>query len=115
MRISASTSVVWRVRRKTRRKSENPNSFQSSVKAQTLPKARADSKVTEAAGGAPGNGFTDNFWYADYLADLDFLLDALYPDQSVDLVGHSMGGNVVMLYAGVRPTRVRRLDSWLLI
>jgi len=58
---------------------------------------------------APGNGFTDNFWYADYMADLDFLLDALYPDQSVDLVGHSMGGNVVMLYAGVRPTRVRRL------
>jgi len=58
---------------------------------------------------APGNGFTDNFWYADYLADLDFLLDALYPDQSVDLVGHSMGGNVVMLYAGIRPARVRRL------
>jgi pimeloyl-ACP methyl ester carboxylesterase len=27
----------------------------------------------------------------------------------VDLVGHSMGGNVVMLYAGVRPERIRRL------
>ena len=57
----------------------------------------------------PGDGVVDNFWYADYLADLDCLLDALVPGQSVDLVGHSMGGNVVMLYAGVRPTRIRRL------
>ena len=29
--------------------------------------------------------------------------------QSVNLVGHSMGGNVAMIYAGVRPERVRRL------
>jgi len=27
----------------------------------------------------------------------------------VDLCGHSMGGNVVMSYAGVRSARVRRL------
>jgi pimeloyl-ACP methyl ester carboxylesterase len=27
----------------------------------------------------------------------------------VDLVGHSMGGNIAMLYAGVRPARIRRL------
>jgi pimeloyl-ACP methyl ester carboxylesterase len=51
----------------------------------------------------------DNFWFADYLADLDFLLDAIAPGQSVDLVGHSMGGNVAMMYAGVRPERIRRL------
>ena len=31
------------------------------------------------------------------------------PTQPVDLLGHSMGGNVVMSYAGVRPERVRRL------
>ena len=31
------------------------------------------------------------------------------PAQPVDLLGHSMGGNVVMIYAGVRPERVRRL------
>jgi pimeloyl-ACP methyl ester carboxylesterase len=30
-------------------------------------------------------------------------------DAPVDLLGHSMGGNVVMIYAGVRPERVRRL------
>jgi pimeloyl-ACP methyl ester carboxylesterase len=51
----------------------------------------------------------DNFWFADYLADLDFLLDQYAPGQAVNLVGHSLGGNVVMLYAGIRPQRVRRL------
>ena len=55
--------------------------------------------------GAP----VDNYWIPDYLADLDFLLDHYSPDAPVNLVGHSMGGNVVMLYAGSRPARVRRL------
>ena len=52
---------------------------------------------------------TDCYWFPDYLADLDALLDSLSPDQPVDLVGHSMGGNVVMMYAGTRPERIRRL------
>ena len=52
---------------------------------------------------------TDHFVFADYLADLDFLLDHFSPGAAVNLVGHSMGGNVVMAYAGVRPERVRRL------
>jgi pimeloyl-ACP methyl ester carboxylesterase len=51
----------------------------------------------------------DNYWYPDYLADLDFLVDHYSPEAPVHLVGHSMGGNVVMLYAGARPHRVRRL------
>ena len=51
----------------------------------------------------------DCYWFPDYLGDLDALLDALSPDAPVDLLGHSMGGNVVMNYAGVRPQRVRRL------
>ena len=55
--------------------------------------------------GAP----VDNYWFADYLADLDFLLDHYAADQPVDLVGHSMGGHVVMHYAGIRPGRIRRL------
>jgi pimeloyl-ACP methyl ester carboxylesterase len=49
------------------------------------------------------------YWFPDYLADLDELLHHLSPDAPVDLVGHSMGGNVALLYAGVRPHRVRRL------
>jgi len=52
---------------------------------------------------------TDSYWFPDYLGDLDALLDALSPDRPIDLVGHSMGGNVVMMYAGVRPQRIRRL------
>ena len=51
----------------------------------------------------------DCYWFPDYLGDLDALLDTLSPDGPVDLLGHSMGGNVVMQYAGVRPHRVRRL------
>lgn len=51
----------------------------------------------------------DHYFFADYLADLDQLLAHCAPGQAVDLVGHSMGGNVAMMYAGVRPARVRRL------
>jgi pimeloyl-ACP methyl ester carboxylesterase len=51
----------------------------------------------------------DNYWYPDYLADLDFLIDHYSREAPVHLVGHSMGGNVVMLYAGARPHRIRRL------
>jgi pimeloyl-ACP methyl ester carboxylesterase len=51
----------------------------------------------------------DNYWFPDYLADLDFLLDHYAGGQPVDLVGHSMGGNVAMLYTGVRPERIRKL------
>jgi pimeloyl-ACP methyl ester carboxylesterase len=52
---------------------------------------------------------TDNYWFPDYLADLDFLLDHYAPGTPVDLVGHSMGGNIAMLYSGARPQRIRRL------
>jgi pimeloyl-ACP methyl ester carboxylesterase len=51
----------------------------------------------------------DNFWFPDYLADLDFLLDHYVPNGPIHLVGHSMGGNVAMIYAGIRPERIRRL------
>ena len=57
-----------------------------------------------------GFGHTDwaphGYWYPDYLADLDTLLEQLSPRRAVPLVGHSMGGNVALLYAGVRPARV---------
>ena len=51
----------------------------------------------------------DNYWFPDYLADLDMLIDHYSPEAPVDLVGHSMGGNIAMLYAGSRPARIRRL------
>jgi pimeloyl-ACP methyl ester carboxylesterase len=51
----------------------------------------------------------DCYWFPDYLADLDALLDHFSPGQPVDLVGHSMGGNIAMMFGGVRPERIRRL------
>jgi pimeloyl-ACP methyl ester carboxylesterase len=54
---------------------------------------------------------TVSYWYPDYLADLEALLDHYQPEGQVDLVGHSMGANIVGIYAGVRPARVRSVVS----
>lgn len=51
----------------------------------------------------------DTYWFPDYLGDLDRLLAHCSPDDPANLVGHSMGGNIACLYAGVRPGRVARL------
>jgi pimeloyl-ACP methyl ester carboxylesterase len=53
-------------------------------------------------------GKADCYWFADYLADLDALLEHIEPVAPVNLVGHSLGGNVAALYAGVRPARIAR-------
>jgi pimeloyl-ACP methyl ester carboxylesterase len=54
-------------------------------------------------------GKSDCYWFPDYLADLDFLLDEIAPHAPVHLIGHSLGGNVAALYAGVRPERIAKL------
>jgi pimeloyl-ACP methyl ester carboxylesterase len=54
---------------------------------------------------------SQGYWFADYVADLEALLDVFAPGGQVDLIGHSLGGNVAMQYAGVRPQRVRALVS----
>jgi pimeloyl-ACP methyl ester carboxylesterase len=51
------------------------------------------------------------YWFPDYVADLEALLDAFAPGEPANLVGHSLGGNIVMHYAGARPARVRALVS----
>jgi pimeloyl-ACP methyl ester carboxylesterase len=51
----------------------------------------------------------DGYWFPDYFADLEALLDRLAPHTPVTLIGHSMGGNIATLYAGIRPERVRRV------
>lgn len=58
--------------------------------------------------GLSGWTSADGYWFADYFADLDAIL-RLYEDDdavAVNLVGHSMGGNVALMYAGIRPQRV---------
>ena len=57
--------------------------------------------VRESGGG--------HYGFPEYLSDLDAVLDVYAPTQPVNLIGHSMGANVVCLYAGVRPERVRRV------
>jgi len=51
------------------------------------------------------------YWFWDYVADLDALVAHFSPDAPVRLVGHSLGGNVVMHYAGSQPDRVRSVVS----
>ena len=51
----------------------------------------------------------ESYWFPDYVADLDAILQHYSPEQSVNLLGHSMGGNIAMLYAGVRPERIAKL------
>ncbi len=51
----------------------------------------------------------ERYWFADHLAELDWLAGELSPDQPVRLIGHSMGGTVASIYAGVRAGRV----AWL--
>ncbi|MEF9996705.1 MAG: alpha/beta hydrolase, partial [Burkholderiaceae bacterium] len=59
--------------------------------------------------GLTERGGADCYWFADYLGDLDALLREISPAAPVNLLGHSMGGNVAMLYGGVRPERVASL------
>ncbi len=51
----------------------------------------------------------DGYYFPDYIADVDALVDALAPAQPFTLVGHSMGAQVASIYAGLKPERVARL------
>ncbi len=53
----------------------------------------------------------DGYWFVDYLADLEALLDHFSPDEAARVVGHSLGGNVVCLFAGLRPARISHAIS----
>lgn len=52
---------------------------------------------------------TDAYWFADYIGDLDMIVDHYAAGEQINLLGHSMGGNAACLYAGIRPSRIRRL------
>ncbi|MDD2741645.1 MAG: alpha/beta hydrolase [Rhodocyclaceae bacterium] len=49
------------------------------------------------------------YWFPDYYADLDALLQHYSPDEPAKLVGHSMGANIAATFAGLRPQRVAQL------
>jgi pimeloyl-ACP methyl ester carboxylesterase len=49
------------------------------------------------------------YWFPDYFADLDALLDTLAPQSRARVIGHSMGANVAKMYGGIRPQRMQWL------
>lgn len=49
------------------------------------------------------------YWFPDYYADLDALLNYFSPKKAVRVVAHSMGANIASNYAGVRPERISQL------
>lgn len=51
----------------------------------------------------------NGYWFPDYLRDLEAVFESALVHGPVTLVGHSMGGNVCGLYAGIRPERVASL------
>jgi pimeloyl-ACP methyl ester carboxylesterase len=53
---------------------------------------------------APGG-----YWFPDYYADLEAMLQLFCGGNRARLAGHSMGGNIAMAYAGIRPERVGRV------
>ncbi|MBX3703389.1 MAG: alpha/beta hydrolase [Steroidobacteraceae bacterium] len=70
-----------------------------------LPVAAIDWRGFGHSARAPGGCY----WFPEYYADLECFIEALCPRRPARLVGHSMGANVAMIYAGVRPSRVRAL------
>jgi pimeloyl-ACP methyl ester carboxylesterase len=52
---------------------------------------------------------SQGYWFPDYLADLEVMLDALVPSSRARVIGHSMGANIATLYAGIRPQRLQWL------
>jgi pimeloyl-ACP methyl ester carboxylesterase len=49
----------------------------------------------------------EGYGFPDYLGDFDALMDEISPAWPARIVGHSMGGNIANLYAGLRPERLR--------
>jgi pimeloyl-ACP methyl ester carboxylesterase len=46
------------------------------------------------------------YWFPDYFADLEALLDQVCRQGPARVIAHSMGGNVATMYAGIRPERI---------
>ena len=49
------------------------------------------------------------YWFQDYVADFNCIVEKLAPTGTISLVGHSMGGNIAGIFAGVRPDKISRL------
>lgn len=74
---------------------------------------RAGGKLRVVIPDQRGFGYSQSapqgYWFPDYVADLAAIAAHFGSRAPFDLVGHSMGAQVVSLYAGLQPERVRRL------
>jgi pimeloyl-ACP methyl ester carboxylesterase len=57
-------------------------------------------------GFGPSDWLHRPYFFAEHLGDFEAILDHYAPTGQVHLVGHSMGGIIACLYAGIRPERV---------
>ncbi len=62
-------------------------------------------------GFGPSQWLDRPYFFAEHVGDLEALVDRYAPDGRVRIAGHSMGGILACLYAGIRPQRVERLVS----
>ena len=46
------------------------------------------------------------YYFAEHIGDMEAIVERYAPDGKVRLAGHSMGGIIACLYAGIRPERV---------
>lgn len=63
-------------------------------------------------GFGPSQWLNRPYFFAEHLGDLAAIVDRYAPSGQVRLAGHSMGGILACLYAGLYPERVARLISF---
>ncbi len=51
----------------------------------------------------------DGYWFPDYYADFEVMLNHSLPQGAATVIGHSMGAHIASIYAGLRPARTGRL------
>ena len=71
--------------------------------------ARLEHRRPDWRGFGPSQWLHRPYYFAEHMGDMEAILDHYAPDGQVRLVGHSMGGILSCLYAGIRPERVEHL------
>ncbi len=62
-------------------------------------------------GFGPSDWLSRPYFFAEHIGDLEAILDRYAPKGKVRIAGHSMGGIIACLYAGIRPERIESLIS----